>query len=178
MLSLQNGSLELNLAISPDLLKFVTSPALYFRNHPPSPQLCNWLGAGQWEEAGKQKTKAAAEREPREEREAKQFCHSSCAVSKAAALALALAFYSITLKFLSISRCSLSGEKCVMVWRQYINASMKLIQETSDSWINMALSSFSDSGLFNIQHQDRFRNLLLLFAFFSFSFPLFHEWRM
>lgn len=44
VLSLQNGSLELNLAISPDLLKFFTSTALSFSNPPPSPQLCNVRG--------------------------------------------------------------------------------------------------------------------------------------
>lgn len=58
VLSFQNGSLELNLAISPDLLKFFTSTALSFSA--PSPQLCNWLEEGKWEEAREQKTKAAA----------------------------------------------------------------------------------------------------------------------
>lgn len=39
VLRLQNGSLELNLAISPDLLKFLTSSALYCSMPPQPPTL-------------------------------------------------------------------------------------------------------------------------------------------
>lgn len=47
VLSFQNGSLELNLAISPDLLKFFTSTALYFSTLPPQPPTLKLVGGGE-----------------------------------------------------------------------------------------------------------------------------------